>query len=533
MLLSLFRAEGADDRSVFGDFWFEPIGARSSTGLRVSGDAALRLTAVYACVRILAETMACLPLCIYRPRADGGRDVQKDHWLSRLMKKPNRWQDGFQWREMKQGHLTLRGNAYDRIIANGAGEITELRPLHPDRMSVQVLDDLTGRYRYSYKRADGTEEPIAPENVFHLRGLSSNGYTGLHPVELARESIGEGLAQQEYSSRLVANDGRPMGGWIEMPGTFRDTAAKTAWIESYQNGVGGVNRGKAAVFENGMKYHELGMKNVDQQFIEGRKLKITDIARIFRVPPHMIADLERSTNNNIEWQSLEFVKFTMLPWAERWEAALATQLLGDEQDVEVEFDFWALERGDTKTRGEFYNLGVQGGWLKRNEPRIREGFNPAPELEEFLQPANMVPAGTEPAEPNDPNDKKQPSDAEEQDGENEGTAARERALTLAIAARVVRKEVSACRKALCKGHTNVSFKAWLTEFYGEHVDYVIASLLCDTAIAAAWCDRQRAELEAALEMIGGSPSERLEALLDVWDEAAAAELAVRVQTSAR
>lgn len=516
MFSSLFRADGGDDRSVFGDFWFEPVSVRSAAGMRVSGDAALRLTAVYACVRILAETMGCLPLCLYKPREDGGRDAQVGHWLSRLMKKPNRWQDGFQWREMMQGHASLRGAGYNRIIPNSRGEIVELQPLHPDRMSVELLD--SGNFRYRYKLASGDFELLPPGSVFRILGLSSNGLTALNPVELARESIGEGLAQQDYGSRFFANDARPMGGWIEYAGNFKDKDAKTGFRDSWQQAQAGANRGKTAVLENGMKYHELGLKNVDAQFIEGRKLKISDIARIFRVPPHMIADLERSTNNNIEWQSLEFVKFTMLPWAERWEAAIEDQLLGPDEGLEVEFDFWALERGDMKSRAEYYNLGITGGWLLRNEARTSEGRNPLPGLDKPLQPLNM----------------KTPGEKVEPPSEGADDQARARSLELAIAGRVVRKETVAARKAYERflGKPD-AWRAWLAEFYREHAAYVAESLLCSRETATAWCDGQLKELLALTAGEMASPSTpQVLAALEAWESTAAAELAARVQTSA-
>jgi HK97 family phage portal protein len=526
MFLSQIRADGMDDRSPFGDFWFEPISVRSSAGMRVSGDGALRLTAVYACVRILAETRGCLPFCMYRKKKSGGRDLVTDHWLHALLTKmPNRYQDRFQWSEMAQAHLALRGNSYSEIVANGRGEIDELLPLHPDQTKIELLPNRS--YRYRIREQDGRDRILPSGNVFKMTGLQSNGLIGLNPIEIARESIGEGLAQQDYGARFFANDARPTGGWIEYPSKFGDGDKRRAFAASWQAAQAGANRGKTAVLENGMKYHELGLNNSDSQWIEGRKFKVSDIARIFRVPPHMIADLEKSTNNNIEWQSMEFVRYTMLPWAERWEAAIETQLLGEE-DLEVEFDFAALERGDSKTRGEYYNLGVNGGWLLRNEARMREGFNPIPGLSEPLQPLNMVPAGTLPAPVPAPADK--PAD--------DSADARARALTLAIAGRVVRKETSAARKAYerCAGKA-VAFTDLTSEFYGAHLQYVMDSLLCERDIAAEWCERQIEALQKATKREQkpwiDSDKTAVPTLLDAWDASAAAELAARVQTSAQ
>ena len=386
-----YRGSGASsgDRSPYGEFWFEPVSARTGSGMRVSPDSALRLAAVYACVRILAETMASLPLVVYQRRADGGKDKVTDHWLYRLMaKRPNRFQNPFEWREMLQGHLALRGNAYNQIITNPRGEIIELMPIHPDRVKIELLP--SGEYRYRVTDRSGKEVILPRGDVWHLRGLSSDGLMGMSPIELARENLGMALAAQDYGARFFANDAKPTGGWIEFPGTFKDNEAKKVFRESYQQAQSGANRGKVLVLENGMKFHEVGVTNKDAQFLELRKFQITDIARLFRVPPHMIADLERATFSNIEQQSLEFVMHTMTPWAERWEASIESELLLEGDDIEIEFDFANLMRGDAASRSSYYQSGIQNGWLTRNEARIAENLNPIDGLDQPLRPLNMV-----------------------------------------------------------------------------------------------------------------------------------------------
>ncbi len=386
-----FRGPGASsgDRSPYGEFWFEPVSARTGSGMRVSPDSALRLAAVYACVRILAETMASLPLVVYQRRPDGGKDKVTDHWLYRLMaKRPNRFQNPFEWREMLQGHLALRGNAYNQIITNPRGEIIELMPIHPDRVKIELLP--SGEYRYRVTDRVGTEVIMPRGEVWHLRGLSSDGLMGMSPIELARENLGMALAAQDYGARFFANDAKPTGGWIEFPGSFKDNEAKKVFRESYQQAQSGANRGKVLVLENGMKFHEVGVTNKDAQFLELRKFQITDIARLFRVPPHMIADLERATFSNIEQQSLEFVMHTMTPWAERWEASIESELLLEGDDIEIEFDFANLMRGDAASRSSYYQSGIQNGWLTRNEARISENLNPIDGLDQPLRPLNMV-----------------------------------------------------------------------------------------------------------------------------------------------
>jgi len=210
------------------------------------------------------------------------------------------------------------------------------------------------------------------------------------PIELARESLGMALAAQDYGARFFTNDAKPTGGWIEFPGTFKDSEAKRVFRDSYQAAQSGSNRGKVLVLENGMKFHEVGVTNKDAQFLELRKFQITDIARLFRVPPHMIADLDRATFSNIEQQSLEFVMHTMTPWAERWEASIEADLMLDGDQLEVEFDFANLMRGDAASRSAYYQSGIQNGWLTRNEARIAENLNPLQGLDQPLRPLNMV-----------------------------------------------------------------------------------------------------------------------------------------------
>jgi HK97 family phage portal protein len=289
---------------------------------------------------------------------------------------------------MLQGHLALRGNAYCQIITNPRGEITELLPIHPDRVRVEVMR--SGEFRYRITDRFGDETVLARSAVWHLRGLSSDGVMGMNPIELARESLGIALAAQDYGSRFFANDAKPSGGWIEFPGSFKDPEAKKVFRESYQAAQSGANRGKVLVLENGMKFHEVGVTNKDAQFLELRKFQITDIARLFRVPPHMIADLDRATFSNIEQQSLEFVMHTMTPWAERWEASIEAELLLDNDPLEIEFDFANLMRGDAASRSAYYQSGIQNGWLTRNEARIAENLNPIDGLDEPLRPLNMV-----------------------------------------------------------------------------------------------------------------------------------------------
>lgn len=498
MFASLFRADSVDDRSPWGDFWFEPVTMRTASGARVSSDSAMRLTAVYRAVHLIAGTMASLPFCLYRKDAEGNRTEVTDHWLYRLIaKRPNDFQNPFEWMEMMQAHQELRGAGYNQIIANKRGEVTDLLPIHPDAIKAQRL--VSGGYRYMIKQLDGTELPVARSEIFVVRGLSLNGMTALNPIEYAREALGVGLSAQDYAGRFFANDARPTAGWVELAASFKDDNARQVYRASLQKGMGGENRGKVAVFENGAKYNEPAAVNLkDMQFLETRQATIGDIGRIFGVPQHLLGDLTKSAFANIEQQSLEFTKYTMASRAERWEAALEYSLLPDDENLEVEFDFDNLERGDMKSRGEFYGSGILDGWLTRNEARQMEKRNKIDGLDEPLVPLNMVEEGEQPDSTDDAVSQQRADD-----------------MTEAAAARVLRKEIAAMRK-VAPGPTAA---AAVEQFYEKHIGFVREAMRCSESCARAWCATQ-------VDDITGSTD--LNATFAFMDNGAAHELAVLV-----
>ena len=291
---------------------------------------------------------------------------------------------------MLQGHLALRGNAFCQIESNNRGEITELLPLNPDRVTVETLD--AGNYRYRYLDASGRTIYYARGEIWHLRGLSSDGLVGISPIRECKAAIGEGLSMQSYSNRFYENDAKPGGGWIEAPQSFSTSADKQDFRDSWQKMQGGGNRGKVAVLEKGMKFHELGLSNSDAQFVEARAAKVGDIARIFRIPPHMIGDLSRATFSNIEQQSIEFWSNTMEPWAKAWKSSVEFFLLGEALGLDVEFDVKPMQRGDMNSRFTAYSVAINSGWITRNEVRALENYDPLDDLDEPIVPMNMIPA---------------------------------------------------------------------------------------------------------------------------------------------
>lgn len=413
MFLFNTAANADSDRSPWGDFWFNPVQTGLYGGLAVTPDTAMRLSAVYACVRVLTETFVSLPPVLYRKNGRKSRPVV-DHWLYRLLcHRPNRYQNAFEWREMLQGHLVLRGNAYNLIVANSRGVITELMPVHPDKISQHVNAD--GSYYYVITDRAGKQTAYKRGDIWHIKGLMPDIYRGYNPIELEREVIGLGLAAQSYGNTFFQNDARPASGWIESPVFFGDKDKRTAFIESIQAAQSGAKRGKMMVLEGGMKYHPVSVNNTDAQYLETRKFNRSEIAGLFRVPAHLINDLEKATFSNIEQLDGAFAKHTMQPWCERWEASIEADLLGEDESVEVEFDFTRLLRGDAKSRSNYYHNGILDGWLTRNEARQMENLDPIEGLDEPLRPLNMMPE----------HEAEEMNDASEGDAEPDETPGRE------------------------------------------------------------------------------------------------------------
>lgn len=367
----------------------------SASGISVTPDSAMRIAAVYASVRVLAESVAQLPLILYRRLPNGGKERAMDHPLSYLLHDaPNSYQTSFEWREMLQGHLALRGNAFAYINRVGK-EVRELLPLHPGNVSVKQDDNWNLTYTAQMK--SGSSSDYRQDRILHLRGLSSDGIVGLSPVQLFREAMGLSLATERHGAKMFSNGAR-IGGLLKHPGKLSDDGAKRL-KDSFEATYGGVeNAYKTALLEEGLTWEHVGMTNEDAQFLDTRKFQRSEIASIFRVPPHMIGDLDKATFSNIEQQSLEFVMFSLAPWLKRWETALNKSLLRPEERQEFFFEFLVegLLRGDFKTRVEGYASGLQQGWLCPNEVRERENLNPIKGGDEYLRPLNLTPVGQPP-----------------------------------------------------------------------------------------------------------------------------------------
>ena len=364
-----------------------------NSGVRVDEESSMRTSAVYACVKILAETVASLPLHLYKKGTNGKNEFADQHPLfSCLYETPNDEMTSFEFREIMMTSLLLYGNAYARIIRK-QGHVTELWYLKPQYMTVE-RDTITGKIKYTYSD-DITNKTYVykPNQIFHIKGLSIDGVKGLSPIAQAREAVGLSLATEEYGAKFFGNGARP-GGVLEHPGILKDPEKlRESWNQVYQ---GTRNSHKVAVLEEGMKYHSIGIAPEDAQFLETRKYQVNEICRIFRVPPHLVGDLERATFSNIEHQSIEFVQHTIRPWIVRWEQAIARALLSAEERTIyfARFNVDGLLRGDYKSRMEGYAVGRQNGWLSTNDIRKLEDLPlVATELggDDYLVNGNMIP----------------------------------------------------------------------------------------------------------------------------------------------
>lgn len=381
-LKSLFRTrDKPQDSYRFSQAPF--LFGRSTAGKRVNEFTAMQTTAVYACVRILAESIAGLPLHVYAYRGEGRERVPGHPLFTILHDAPNPEMTSFVFRETLMVHLLLWGNAYAQILRDRAGRVAGLYPLLPNRMSVNR--DEGGRLYYTYQRVTeenpnfkrGGEVVLATEDVLHIPGLGFDGLIGYSPIAMARNAVGMTLACEEYGASFFANGARP-GGVLQHPGVLKDPAKLR---ESWQAVYGGAaNTGKVAVLEEGMTYQQIGIPPEEAQFLETRKFQVDEIARLYRIPPHMVGDLDKSSFSNIEQQSLEFVKYTLNPWVVRWEQALQKSLLLPEERKRyfIRFNVDGLLRGDYQSRMQGYAVGRQNGWLSANDIREMEDMNPIP-----------------------------------------------------------------------------------------------------------------------------------------------------------
>jgi HK97 family phage portal protein len=492
------RSEGPAMPDPTEPFWYTNLngGGVSTSGSIVTPDSALRVSAVYACVRVLAETVATLPCHLYERLPDGGKKRAGGALAELLSDFPNAWQTSTEFFEQSMYHLALRGNAISEIIASERGPISELVPIHPDRVTaVERLRDNSLRYTITDPERRSRTRVLMSNEVFHTRGLSSDGILGLSPIAHLRNAIGLAMSAEDSGARLFRQGIRPSG-VLEHPQKLSDEAYKRLRT-AQQEHAGTANAYRTMILEEGMKWSQVSLSNKDAQFLETRKFQIAEIARIFRVPPHMIQDLDKATFSNIEHQGIDFVVHTIRPWLVRFEKAIKRDLIINHRKLFAEFLVDALLRGDFNSRMSGYATAIQNEIFSRNEVREMENRNPVPGGDEFRNPITAP---------------KAPETESTLDDENDSRASRVLHAFMADKARPMsRRIVTELRRRVKYAHENPEqFREWLAEFFKQQAEYIDRDIgpLCD-ALNVRSADRialvEEIVTETIRELLDGDP----------------------------
>jgi len=367
----------------------------SASGVAVTPETAMRCPTVYVSVKVLAESVAQLPLHLYRRTADGGKERAADHPLAALLHdQPNDWTSAAEFRLFMQTALCLHGNAYAFINRTG-GQIVELIPIPSPSVVVEV-DKVTMEPRYKVSIGD-TPRIYDRSEIFHLKTLGTSPYVGLSPITQAKEAIGLALVMEEHGARIFSAGARP-GGVFKYDKALGPEAMKRLRDSFNASHAGGENAGKTLILEDGMTFEPLQFNSVDLQFLELRRHQVAEIARVFRIPLHLLQELERATHNNAESMGQQFLALTLLPWLKLWEGAIRRALLTPEERAEYHAEFLTddLARADLAARFDAYAKAVTNGLLSPNEVRSAENRAPYPGGDQFRLPLN-----TEDARAND------------------------------------------------------------------------------------------------------------------------------------
>lgn len=374
-----------------------------AAGVYVSPTTALQCSTVFACIGLLAESIAQLPIKTYRFR-DDKRIEDKTHWIYELLaRKPCSWLTSFNWRELAMMCLCLRGDFYAYKVRDNSGRVRELLPLLPGAIAVRQLNNWELQYMVTF--SDGSTETVPQSEIFHVMYRSVDGIRGLSPIACERQTIGLALAAQDHGAATFANGAKP-GGVLSLPGLLSKEALdrlKADWQSAYS----GENAGNTAVLEQGIEFKPLSMTNADAQYLETRKFQVEEIARIFGIPLFMIQSTEKTTSwgSGIEQMSMGYVRYTLLPWVRRWEDAIWRDLLSErDPDIQVRFNLEGLQRGAMNARFDAYQKGINMGVYSPNEVRELEDLNPREGGDIYLTPMNMTIQGSEVSDPKEQTD---------------------------------------------------------------------------------------------------------------------------------
>jgi HK97 family phage portal protein len=453
----------------------------------ITPETALSVPAVYACTALISEDIAKVPYGMYEDMGEAGNKAAPAHPLHELLHdQPNEYQTALEFREMITAFALLRGKGIARIHDGRRGPVDTLEPLHPDLVTEETTRSGIRRFKYRNPRNDFTEETLLADDVFVLRGRM-----GRSAIEFARSTLSLEISMEKYSAFMFTRGSKHQG-VVSSPKLLADPVRKAfrAALDDYS--IDGPRAGRPLLLEDGMTWHDVSLANRDMEFLAQRRFGIAQICRLFRVPPHKIAELERSTNNNIERQSIDYVTDTLLGWAIRWEQATRRDLILATGRFFAKHNLDGLLRGDAESRSKAYALAIQWGWMTRNEARRKEDWNPLPGLDDPLTPLNMTQGqdGAVAVTYAQPLAALGP-------GERSAVAGHLRLFASDAAARVVRREIAAMQKLAERSAGDPGgWTSGVRTFYAEHADHVTQALHVSPHEAQRYSRDQQAALLA-------------------------------------
>lgn len=486
--------------SAHGEWSIFGSGNKSHAGVSVTVESSLGVPAVYACVQVISQDVAKLPLITYR-RLKRGKERAID-WVGyrALHNRPNPEMTSYEWREFVTSHVASWGNSYSEIDWTNSGTVRGLWPLRPDRMRITRKN---GRLIYHYTLPNGQEKDLAAWRIHHIKGLGADGVMGWSPTRVGMQSVGLNIAAEEYGARWYVGGGQPRVIAVH-PNRLSQTAQEKLQnaIEGSMSGLSNSHRVK--VLEEGVQLHKVGVPAEEAQFLEAQEWGAHQVCRLYRMPPHKIGLLKNATFSNIEHQAIEYVTDTLQPWLVRHEQALSRDLLSETEQAELFFEYLidGALRGDVKSRNESYAIGRQWGWLSANDIRERENLNPIEGGDSYLVPLNMVASG-------------QTAPAVGKDRRSQSFAR----LYEDALGRVMRREVADIRRAaekhLHKGNDIGALRGWLDEFYRE-----LAPVVREMVTPAAMTHAEMAGMEPRMveQYMGGFAADYVLGRRKQWDD---------------
>jgi HK97 family phage portal protein len=515
-----FRADDSDGQQRYSDdsdIFYEASGQKTTAGVKITPEVAMRLSAFFACAKVLAETMASLPFQVYRKLPRDGVEPAPSHPVNELIQyQPNRIQTAVEFWESIILHAVLFGTGYAEILPGARGAVDQLIFIRSDRVSQESLPDGTLRFQVTNPHT-GRTKTLLQDEVLRIPGLSFDGINGLRVVDMAAEAIGLGLAADQYASRVFSNN-LNMGGFITTQKKMSPDAVRRLVARLMEKYASPANFHRPAVLQDGAKFEPAAMKANEAQLLEARKWQISEIARYLRIPLHMLGVDDQTNRSTVEEQGINFVKYVVRPWARRIEQAVRRDLIIATSIYEARINLDELEKGNLAARKDYYRAALgEGGsqaWLALNEVRVEEGWNRIEEawadqvqrsvMSQPAAPAVPAPVG-EPAAIAPPAPPKLVEDHTPE----------------AIAARVAGKENAALRKASMRFAADPDgMRSFIKAFYGGHVSFVMENLNIPKEGAKAYCAHQRDEALAANDVV---------ALIDCREETLSRSIAAKLR----